>query len=77
MQDKYIIPKVDESEDIITIGRYFFSVERARSSHTCYCGNRVKKGDKRLHVGGYNNVNSSNVCMVCANRLADLIKEEG
>jgi len=77
MQDKYIIPKVDKTEEIITIGRYFFSVEKAKTSYTCYCGNRVKKGDKRLHIGGYNNINSGSVCMVCANKLANLIKEEG
>ena len=57
----------------IEIGRYFFSIEIAPTSHTCYCGNRVKKGDHRLHVGGYNNINSGNTCMGCARKLAALI----
>ncbi len=61
--------------DQIEIGRYFFSIEIAPTSMSCRCGNRIKKGDHRLHVGAYNNINSGNTCMECARKLAVLISK--
>jgi len=72
--EKYVIPKVDsENTEEVEVGRYFFSMEKARTTHKCPCGNTVKKGDLRLHVGGYNNVNSGNACTECAIKLKELI----
>ena len=74
MKVVYSVPKVDEDVEDIAVGRFFFSMETARSAHKCHCGNLIKKGDRRLHIGGYNNVNSGNACMECANKLKGLIK---
>ena len=74
MKKYNVIPEVDETEEVVEIGRYFFSIEKARASQDCRCDKRIKKGEKRLHIGGYNNVNSGNVCMECAKKLAELIK---
>lgn len=70
----YRIPDVDEDVEDIVVGRFYFSMETARSAHKCPCGNLIKKGDRRLHVNGHNNTNSGNACIECANRLMELIK---
>ncbi len=68
-----IVKEIIECDTTLIIGRYYFRYEEAKSSHTCKCGNKVKKGTFRLHISGKsssnNELNPSNICLECANKL--------
>lgn len=40
------------------------------------CGERMKKGDVRLHVSGKNNMNAGNMCLKCVDRLIVHLQEK-